>query len=49
LLPQGGAGLLPRVRDCTQAALGWDDRQWEVEADRYLALWQEAFSPDLLS
>jgi glycerol-3-phosphate dehydrogenase len=49
LLPRGGAGLLQRVRDCTQSALGWDDRQWQIEADRYLALWQEAFSPDLLA
>jgi len=49
LLPKGGASLLQRVRDCTQAALGWDDRQWQIEADRYLALWQEAFSPDLLA
>jgi glycerol-3-phosphate dehydrogenase len=48
LLPQGGAGILGRVRNCVQAALGWDDSRWELETDRYLTLWREAFSPDLL-
>lgn len=49
LLPRGGAEILEQVRDHAQMALGWDDQRWRNEADRYLSLWQQAYSPDLIA
>ncbi|MFZ5821589.1 MAG: glycerol-3-phosphate dehydrogenase/oxidase [Chloroflexota bacterium] len=43
LLPEGGRGLLPRIRAILQPELGWDDRRWEREAAAYLALWKQAY------
>jgi glycerol-3-phosphate dehydrogenase len=47
LLPQGGAALLPRIRDICQPELGWDDARWRREEAAYLDLWQSAYGlPD---
>jgi glycerol-3-phosphate dehydrogenase len=47
LLPQGGAALLPRIRDICQPELGWDDGRWQREEAAYLDLWQAAYGlPD---
>jgi len=39
LLPDGGASLLPRVREVCQAELAWDDGRWSMEEHTYLARW----------
>ncbi|WP_137938381.1 glycerol-3-phosphate dehydrogenase/oxidase [Chitinivorax sp. B] len=38
LLREGGRALLPRIRTCCQAELGWDDTRWQAECDAYQAL-----------
>lgn len=38
LLPNGGAELLPRIREICQTELGWDDARWESEQNAYLEL-----------
>jgi glycerol-3-phosphate dehydrogenase len=46
-LPQGGAALLPRIRDICQPELGWDDARWQGEEAAYLDLWRAAYGlPD---
>lgn len=40
LLPEGGAGLFPRIRAICQPELGWDDTRWLEEETRYRELWQ---------
>ena len=40
LLPDGGASLLPRVREICQAELAWDDGRWAMEEQNYLARWR---------
>ena len=44
-VPRGGAHLLDKIRAAVGSELGWDDRQWETEAARYLELWQRVYSP----
>lgn len=43
LLPRGGQGVLPRVRDIAQQELGWDDARWEEEEQNYVNLWQSCY------
>lgn len=43
LLPEGGRGLMPRIRAICQAELGWNDRRWEAEEAAYLALWRDNY------
>ncbi len=45
VLSDGGVGLLPRVRELCQAALGWDDQRWELEAGEYQRQWQANYAP----
>jgi glycerol-3-phosphate dehydrogenase len=45
LCPDGGLGLLERVRRLAQARLGWSDGRWGDEVDRYRALWRNAYAP----
>ncbi|MES2918288.1 MAG: glycerol-3-phosphate dehydrogenase/oxidase [Pseudomonadota bacterium] len=40
LLPEGGAGLFPRIRGICQSELGWSDARWQEEEARYRELWQ---------
>ncbi len=49
LAPEGGAGLLPRIREAIQPAAGWDHLRWEEETTRYLEIWRNAYSPHLLT
>jgi len=44
LLPDGGAGLLPRVRAVCQAELAWDDGRWSMEEHAYLARWRTHYA-----
>lgn len=47
LLPQGGAMLLPQIRNICQSELGWDDPRWEEEEAAYLELCRKCYSlPD---
>ena len=43
LLPDGGEALLPRIREITQAELGWSDARWEREAVAYVRRWHEHY------
>lgn len=45
LLPQGGKGLLERIRGVVQPELGWDDLRWQAEVERYAEIWQRYYSP----
>jgi len=43
LLPDGGMGLLGRVRTVVQSELAWDDERWEEEVRSYQRLWEQAY------
>jgi glycerol-3-phosphate dehydrogenase len=45
LLPEGGMGLMPKVRAVVQPELGWDDARWETELQRYRETWKKAYAP----
>ena len=45
LLAQGGAAILPRVRELCQAELAWDDARWEREEADYRTLWNKHYAP----
>ena len=45
LLPQGGRGFLPRIRDIVQPELGWSDEHWQQEEAAYLNTWRSYYSP----
>jgi glycerol-3-phosphate dehydrogenase len=45
LLPEGAVAVLPRVRQITQAELGWDDSRWQAEEARYLQLYNAFYAP----
>ena len=38
LLREGGAAILPRVREIAREEAGWDDARWRGEEERYRAL-----------
>ncbi|NPV55292.1 MAG: glycerol-3-phosphate dehydrogenase/oxidase [Anaerolineae bacterium] len=44
-LPGGGMGWMARIRAIVQPELGWDDRRWQEEEDRYVRTWRAAYSP----
>jgi len=46
LLPEGGASVMPQVRQIVQAELGWDDVQWEYEAARYRQIHASFYAPN---
>ena len=46
---EGGLQLLGRLRQVVQPALGWDDAKWTLEVQQYLNLWNQSYSPGLLS
>jgi len=35
LLPDGGIGLIPKLKAQVQDSLDWNDEQWAKEVDRY--------------
>jgi len=39
LVKDGARSHLSRIRTICQPELGWDDAQWEAEAEAYLSLW----------
>ena len=45
LLPDGGEDLLDAVREICADELGWGERRWKSEANRYLDLWQRHYGP----
>lgn len=45
LLPEGGLREMESIRNVSQAALGWDDTQWQAEVAAYQALWLRSYSP----
>lgn len=45
LVRNGGAALLPRVRELCQPALGWDDARWQQEERDYLLRWRDFYAP----
>ncbi len=45
VLPDGGAGLLERVKGIVCPAMGWDEAGWRDECARYLEVWRRAYSP----
>ncbi len=44
ILPDGAQVLMPDLKQRLQPVLGWTDDQWRREADRYRAIWQQAYS-----
>jgi glycerol-3-phosphate dehydrogenase len=42
LLTDGGLSLLPRLKSLLQKDLGWNDKQWAEEVERYQGIWQMA-------
>lgn len=48
LVPEGGARILPRLRELAQPALGWDKSRWEKEEARYFDIWKQFYSPGLI-
>ena len=45
LLPNGAADHLPGLRPLIQPELGWDDRRWAAETQRYQTIWQRFYAP----
>lgn len=44
LLPDGGASLLPRVKEVCRAELAWDDGRWSMEEEAYIARWRAGYA-----
>jgi glycerol-3-phosphate dehydrogenase len=44
-LPEGGLAHLDRIRSIAQPELGWDDKRWTEEVERYRELWRAGYSP----
>lgn len=44
ILPNAAEALLPEIRNHCQDWLEWDDQRWQQEAERYLALHQQAYA-----
>ena len=42
--PDGGFGLMDRIREIAQSELQWDDATWNFEVNRYRNLWKECYS-----
>jgi len=46
LLPDGAKAELPGVKTILEAALGWDEKKWNAEAERYNQIYQNYYSPN---
>jgi len=44
LLADGGASLLPRLRQVCREELAWDDGRWAMEEHTYLARWRASYA-----
>ena len=47
-LPDGGSGVLDKVREIAQPELGWSDDRWQDEVIRYQKIYNSAYSPSPL-
>ncbi len=45
LLPEGGIAEMPRIRQIVQGELGWDDRTWWDELERYRKIYRASYAP----
>ncbi|BAS26424.1 FAD-dependent oxidoreductase [Limnochorda pilosa] len=45
LLEEGALPLMERIRAVVQPELGWNDRRWAQEAERYAELWRRCYAP----
>jgi glycerol-3-phosphate dehydrogenase len=43
LLPNGGLDVIDHIKQRVQPALGWSDKTWAAEVDRYQNIWQENY------
>lgn len=46
-LPQGGIGLMERIRATVQEELAWSDDRWKAELDAYQNLWKTCYGVPL--
>lgn len=43
LMPNAGLDQIDRIRNLVQNSLGWSDKSWDNEVDRYRQIWQENY------
>jgi len=43
ILPEGGVGLMEKIRSVVQPELQWDDARWNTEVERYRQLWNSCY------
>lgn len=46
LLPDGGMGLIEKVKQLTESELPWTEAEWQTEITRYQQIYQKAYSPN---
>jgi hypothetical protein len=46
LLPDGGLGVIEKVKQLTQSELPWTEEEWQNEITRYQEIYQKAYSPN---
>ena len=46
LLPEGGMGLIEKVKALAGSELPWSDEEWQSELSRYKAIYHQAYSPN---
>ena len=46
LLPDGGLGVIEKVKQLTQSELPWTEEEWQSEITRYQEIYQKAYSPN---
>ncbi|HBO34095.1 MAG TPA: FAD-dependent oxidoreductase [Anaerolineaceae bacterium] len=46
LLPQGGMGVMNKVKQLTKSELPWTEEEWQLEIARYQDIYQKAYSPN---
>ena len=44
VLPCGARELLPKIKALCSPYLSWNEQKWQEEINRYLAIWQNAYS-----
>lgn len=42
ILPKGGKEILDHIESMAKEELGWDDKKWNQEKDRYMKIWKQA-------
>jgi len=43
LMPHGGLDQIDKIRQRIQIPLGWSDKTWQAEVDRYKSIWREYY------